>query len=81
MKTLFTQHPESVGETYGEHFVHAGAFGITLVLAGLACLVHAVLPFLFVTTGSRAISDLHHRMVTHRRRHTAPAGQPERAGF
>ena len=45
---------------------HAGYFGVRMVFAGLACLVHAVLPFLFVKTGSLAITELHHKMVTHR---------------
>ena len=63
---LFTDHPATVGETYGQHLGHAGYFGVRMVFAGLACLVHAVLPFLFVKTGSLAITELHHKMVTHR---------------
>ena len=65
---LFTEHPRSVGETYGEHMGNASYFGIRMVLAGLACLVHAVLPFLFVHTGSRAIEGLHARMSARRAR-------------
>jgi hypothetical protein len=38
-----------------------------MVLAGLACLVHGVLPFLFVRTGSRTINELNERMVRNRR--------------
>jgi hypothetical protein len=38
------------------------------MLAGLACTVHAILPFLFTTTGRSAITDLHEKMVTHRQR-------------
>lgn len=64
----FTAHPQSVGETYAEHAAMASGFGVKLLLAGLACLVHAVLPFLFVKTGSAMIADLHERMVAHRRR-------------
>lgn len=71
---LFTQHPESVGETYAEHFGMASGFGIRMILGGLACLVHGVLPFLFTKTGSRIITDLHGRMVTSRSRHTAEDG-------
>ena len=63
MHRLFTEHPESVGETYGEHLVHASYFGIRMVLAGLACMVHAALPFLFVRTGSQAIAQLNARML------------------
>ncbi len=63
----FTAHPASVDESYGEHLVRAIGFGVRMVLAGLACLVHGFLPFLFVRTGSRAISELNERMVLNRR--------------
>jgi uncharacterized protein DUF6356 len=62
----FTEHPASVGESYGEHMGQALCFGTRMVCAGLACLVHAVLPFLFVRTGSRAIAELNDRMVRNR---------------
>lgn len=62
----FTEHPASVNETYGQHFASAWSFGTRLLLAGLACLVHGLLPFLFTTTGSTAVRELHDRMVTHR---------------
>jgi hypothetical protein len=42
-------------------------FGTRMVFAGVACLVHGVLPFLFVRTGSRAIAELNDRMVVNRR--------------
>jgi hypothetical protein len=41
-------------------------FGLRMVFAGFACLVHAVLPFLFVRTGSSAIAELHDRMIVRR---------------
>ena len=64
---LFTEHPASVGETYGEHMSRAAGFGVRMMLGGLACMVHAVLPFLFERTGSRAIAELNDRMVINRR--------------
>ena len=63
----FTEHPASVGESYGEHLGRAWFFGLRMVFAGIACLVHGVLPFLFVRTGSRAITELNDRMVVNRR--------------
>jgi hypothetical protein len=72
LNRLFTEHPEAVGETYGEHLVMASGFGLKMIGAGLACLVHGLLPFLFVKTGSLAITELHQRMVTNRSR-KAPA--------
>ena len=76
MISLFTKHPESVGETYFEHMGMASGFGLKMVVAGCACLLHGLFPFLFVKTGSTAIADLHHRMVTHRRRDEAPSAEP-----
>jgi hypothetical protein len=61
-----------VGESYGEHMGQAVCFGTRMVFAGLACLVHGVLPFLFVRTGSRAIAELNDRMVINRRRALPP---------
>ena len=63
----FTEHPASVGESYGEHLGRAWYFGLRMVFAGIACLVHGVLPFLFVRTGSRAITELNDRMLVNRR--------------
>lgn len=66
--SLFTDHPESVGETYFEHFESARYFGTRMILAGFACLLHGIFPFLFVTTGSKTVRHLHDRMITHRAR-------------
>jgi len=63
---LFTDHPASVEENYFEHLCFAGVFAWQLWLAGLAALIHAVLPFLFESTASRIITQLHARL---QRRH------------
>lgn len=68
LKAKFTEHPASVGETYGEHFTVAMGFSLSLFKAAICCGIHAVLPFLFEKTGSNSIIELHDRMVTHRRR-------------
>ena len=64
----FTDHPAAAGETYLTHLRAAAGFGFQMVFAGLACLVHALLPFLFVRTGSDCICRLHERMHARRRR-------------
>lgn len=73
VQRLFTEHPASVGESYGEHLAMASGFGLRMILGGCACLIHGLLPFLFVRTGSAQISTLHDRMVTNRRRQPMPA--------
>lgn len=62
MRRLFLDHPRSIGETYGEHLRQAAGFGGLMVWGGLACLIHALLPFLFERTASRCVSELHGRM-------------------
>ena len=66
MAISFTSHPRAVGESYGEHFAVAMSFSAMMVAGGLACAVHAVLPFLFTSTGSQTIRRLHDRMVANR---------------
>ena len=66
LTAAFTDHPRSVGESYWEHLLAASSFAGRLALAAIACFLHALLPFLFVKTGSRMIDDLHNRMVRNR---------------
>ncbi|MFZ5743627.1 MAG: DUF6356 family protein [Pseudomonadota bacterium] len=73
LKTLFTEHPASVDETYTEHLAMASGFGVRMILGGFACLLHGIFPFLFVKTGSAQISTLHERMVQNRRTKQMPA--------
>ncbi|GEO43458.1 type 1 capsular polysaccharide biosynthesis protein J [Skermanella aerolata] len=59
MIRLMTEHPSSVGESYLEHLVFATSFGASMIVGGLACCVHGVLPFLCTSTGSRTVLALH----------------------
>lgn len=52
MHNPFTKHPHSVGETYGEHLYFAGRFGVSMMIAGLACVIHSIFPFIFKKTAS-----------------------------
>ncbi len=74
----FTEHPASVGESYGQHLGRATSFGLRMVFAGIACVLHGLLPFLFVRTGSRAIAELNDRMVVNRRARLQPIASDER---
>ena len=79
MKRFFTEHPATVGETYGEHFAFAMGVGSRMVAGGVACMLHAVLPELCKTTGSRTIRELALRLVPSNRekRKAMPADQSE----
>lgn len=66
MLRAFTQHPETVGETYFEHLGSAWGFASTMFVGAMACLLHGLFPFAFQSSGSRRIRELHDRMVVHR---------------
>jgi hypothetical protein len=68
---LFLDHPQSMGETYFEHQRVALSFAFSLLIAALACAVHALIPGLCASTGSRAVADLNDRLVVNRRGHPA----------
>lgn len=58
------QHLSSVGESYWQHAEFALRFGLVLVLAGMAAIIHALFPFLFEKTASEAVSYLAERIKT-----------------
>jgi hypothetical protein len=47
-----------------------------MVLAGIACILHGLIPAVFTTTGSRAVTRLYEGMVLNRSRH----GRRDRPG-
>ena len=69
-RSIFIEHPASVDETYLQHFISALSFGTKMVVAGVACMVHGLLPAVFVTRGSDTICALHERMVVKRRKNS-----------
>ncbi|MDP8920746.1 MAG: DUF6356 family protein [Pseudomonadota bacterium] len=73
LKRLFTEHPEAAGESYVEHMHVALSFSGPLLMAGLAALVHAFLPFLCTSTASTTVKRLHARMMN-RARHPVSQG-------
>lgn len=59
---VFLNHPRTVNESYGAHAVFAGSFALKLLGAGLAALVHAVIPCLFEKTAGRMINEMHSKL-------------------
>ena len=72
LQRWFLAHPKAIGETYFEHQRVAFGFSASLLKAAAACLIHAFVPGLFQTTGSRTIARLHERMI--------PRHAPQSAG-
>ncbi len=74
----FTAHPNSVNETYLQHFAFALRFGFKMTQGGLAALLHAIFPFLFVTTAGKLCDELQHmRQNSPGRRQSSEAGVME----
>jgi hypothetical protein len=89
---VFLDHPHSLGETYWQHQRRAMHFGISMITAGAACLVHALVPAVFVRTASSRVLSLYDEMSASRRlsgaadgrslprsRETLPAAYPSAA--
>lgn len=63
IKSLFTAHPESLDESYGQHFGHALSYAGRLFAASFCAFTHALLPFLFEKTASNLIKQMHAEMM------------------
>lgn len=64
VKNVFTDHPHSVGETYLQHLYFASKFGIRMLIGGVACIIHAILPFLFKKTASNLLLTMTNDFIT-----------------
>jgi hypothetical protein len=73
-ESLFTEHPRSLGESYWKHQRHALEFGLSMLRGGFACIIHALIPALFVRSASMTILRLHDRMIAMRRIDPHPRG-------
>jgi len=73
LRRLFVEHPRSLGMSWSEHGVGAVVIGATLVGAGAACLVHALVPGWFTQTAGKTVERMHDHML----RRKAGAANPE----
>lgn len=62
MSNPFTDHPKAVGMNYFSHFFFAWVVGFRLLAGFLMCAVHSFFPFVFTTTTSKMIKDLHSKL-------------------
>ena len=62
IQKLFLDHPATVNESYFGHMAFALSFAFWLTVAGLAALVHAIIPALCETTASRILTRLTNKM-------------------
>lgn len=58
MKNCFTEHPHAMNETYWQHAWFSLKSAGRLLIAGVAAIVHAIFPFLFVYTASKLVAKM-----------------------
>jgi hypothetical protein len=61
-RRLFLSHPQQAGESYFQHQRAALSFALPLLAAGLAAMVHAIVPGIFERTAGTIIRQLHGRL-------------------
>jgi hypothetical protein len=74
---LFLQHPRSLGMSWAGHGIGAIVIGGKLVGAGLACLVHAVVPGVFTQTAGRTVTHMYDHMTRRRAGASNPEAWPD----
>jgi hypothetical protein len=54
---LFIDHPRSLGLSWSQHGAGAIRIGLKLISAGLAALVHGIVPGWFTDTAGRTVTE------------------------
>ena len=74
---LLFEHPRSLGMSWAGHGVGAVAIGVRLVGAGLACLVHAVVPGVFTQTAGKTVTHMYDHMTRRKAGSANPENWPD----
>ena len=74
---LFWDHPKTLGMSWAEHGAGAVVIGARMVGAGLACVVHAIVPGLFTETAGRTVISLHEHMMQRKAGAANPNAWPD----
>lgn len=78
---VFLAHPRMVGESYLEHSTFALRIAARLLMAGMAALLHAIVPCLCETTASRIILAMNAEIVARRAKANQAQGAAPVFGF
>ena len=74
---LFTNHPRSLGMSWASHGLGAVAIAFRLIGAGLACLIHAIVPAWFTQTAGRTVTEMHDEMARRKSGAANPNAWPD----
>jgi hypothetical protein len=59
---FYNRHLIETGENYFVHFSFAAKSSIKLMMVSLILMIHAILPFIFLTTGSSYVKKINNQM-------------------
>ena len=71
--SFLTRHLEDAGEGYFEHLLFTLRIGFLLFVAAIVVIIHGLLPFIFVSTGSTMIGHVN-ALLSERRARQKTAG-------
>ena len=74
---LFADHPRSLGMSWLSHGVGAVKISLELIGAGLACLIHAIVPGWFTETAGKTVVRMHDHMIRRKAGSASPNDWPE----
>lgn len=60
---LFIEHPRSLGMSWAGHGAGAVKIGASLIVAGFACIIHALVPGWFTQTAGKTITGMYEHMM------------------
>ncbi len=63
IRKIFCQHLKERNKQYWPHLIWAVYAGVLLIYAGIASIIHAVIPPLFPGTSERIVRDLARRVA------------------
>lgn len=74
---LFFEHPRSLGMSWAGHAAGALSIGLRLVGAGLACVIHAVVPGVFTQTAGKTVTHMYDHMAQRKAGAKKPENWPD----
>ena len=60
--SIFTKHPNDIGETYLQHLLQALRYSLTFLFLFFIVFIHALCPFLFQQTASDILRELNNHV-------------------
>jgi hypothetical protein len=74
---MFVEHPRSLGMSWAGHGIGAVKIGGELVVAGLACMVHAIVPGWFTQTAGKTVTHMYDHMTKRKAGAANPDNWPD----